>query len=48
MKAVYDLGKGLEAYLVIDNLFNTTYRTDPAYPFPMPGRQVRFGLQTAR
>lgn len=44
-KIVRPLRGGLEAYLVVDNLFNTSYRTDAAYPFPMPGRQVRVGLQ---
>jgi len=44
-KIVRPLRSGLEAYLVVDNLFNTSYRTDAAYPFPMPGRQIRVGLQ---
>jgi outer membrane cobalamin receptor len=44
-KLRYRLRGDLELYLVVENLTNKAYRTDPAYPFLMPGRQVRFGLQ---
>lgn len=31
--------------LVVENLFDRTYRVDPAYPYPMPGRTVRFQIE---
>lgn len=40
----YPLARGRRAALVVQNLFDKDYRVDPAYPFPMPGRSVRFDI----
>lgn len=40
----HPLARGLRAALAIQNLFDEEYRVDPAYPFPMPGRSIRFDL----
>jgi outer membrane receptor protein involved in Fe transport len=31
--------------LVVENLFDRTYWVDPAYPYPMPGRAIRFQME---
>ena len=45
VKALRDLPGQAKLGLVIENLFNRTYRADPAYPYPMPGRSIRLQLE---
>lgn len=45
LKASRPLTKSARIGLVIENLFDRTYRVDPAYPYPMPGRAVRLQLE---
>lgn len=41
LKVTRPLSQGVRAGLVVENLFDRTYRVDPAYPYPMPGRAIR-------
>jgi len=45
LKASRSLVADAKLGLVIENLFDRTYRVDPAYPYPMPGRAVRLQLE---
>ena len=45
LKASRPLANGASIGLVIENLFDRTYRVDPAYPYSMPGRAVRLQLE---
>ncbi|UCC67995.1 MAG: TonB-dependent receptor [Armatimonadota bacterium] len=45
LKASRSLAYGAKLGLVIENLFDRTYRVDPAYPYPMSGRAVRLQLE---
>jgi len=45
LKASRPLANGAKIGLVIENLFDRTYRVDPAYPYPMPGRAVKLQLE---
>jgi outer membrane cobalamin receptor len=45
LKASRLVANGAKIGLVIENLFDRTYRVDPAYPYPMPGRTVRLQLE---
>ena len=45
LKASRPLANGATIGLVIENLFDRSYRVDPAYPYPMPGRAVRLRLE---
>ena len=46
-KASRPFAHGARLGIVLENLFNHTYRVDPAYPYPMPGRSVRLQLEKA-
>jgi len=45
LKAMRDLKGKAKLGLVIENLFDRTYRVDPAYPYAMPGRSVRLQVE---
>jgi len=45
LKASRPLANRAKIGLVIENLLDRTYRVDPAYPYPMPGRAVRLQLE---
>ena len=45
LKTSRPLGHEGKIGLVVENLFDRTYRVDPAYPYPMPGRAVRLQLE---
>jgi iron complex outermembrane receptor protein len=45
LKASRPLADGTRIALAIQNLFDRTYRVDPAYPYPMPGRAFRLLLE---
>jgi outer membrane receptor protein involved in Fe transport len=45
VKASRPLARGARLGIVVENLFNHSYRVDPAYPYPMPGRSVRLQLE---
>jgi iron complex outermembrane receptor protein len=47
LKASRPLANGARIGLAIQNLFDRTYRVDPAYPYPMPGRAVRLQVEKA-
>ena len=47
LKASRSLANGANIGLVIENLFDRTYRVDPAYPYPMPGRAIRLQLENS-
>lgn len=47
LKASRPFAHGARLGIVVENLFNHTYRVDPAYPYPMPGRSVRLQLERA-
>ena len=47
LKVSCPLAKGTRIGLAIQNLFDRTYRVDPAYPYPMPGRAVRLHMERA-
>jgi iron complex outermembrane receptor protein len=45
LKVSRPLADGTRIALAIQNLFDRTYRVDPAYPYPMPGRAFRLLLE---
>lgn len=45
LKASRRLTDGAKIGLVIENILDRTYRADPAYPYPMPGRAVRLQVE---
>jgi len=45
LKASRRRANGGKIGVVIENLFDRTYRVDPAYPYPMPGRALRLQLE---
>jgi iron complex outermembrane receptor protein len=45
LKASRPLTHGSRIGLVVENLFDRTYRVDPAYPYPMPGRAIRLQVE---
>jgi iron complex outermembrane receptor protein len=47
VKASRPLAHEARLGIVVENLFNHTYRVDPAYPYAMPGRSVRLQLEKA-
>jgi iron complex outermembrane receptor protein len=45
LKASRPLTNNAKTGLVIENILDRTYRVDPAYPYPMPGRSVRLQVE---
>ena len=45
LKASRPFANGARIGLVMENLFDRSYRVDPAYPYPMPGRAVRLQME---
>ncbi len=45
LKASRPFAHGMRLGIVVENLFNHSYRVDPAYPYPMPGRAVRLQME---
>lgn len=45
LKAQRDLSGRAKLGIVVENLLDRTYRVDPAYPYPMPGRSIRLQLE---